>query len=185
MSGLNRGRYAVQLGGQWRLYTHPLPGWHMLGTIQRGMEIGALAESPAPLLAQINAGSVRPLEQRKARAALDAARREQQMQQGRVAMTVVIPDGLEFSSLRLARDQRTGDVSFDWAPIEIICAASGVDSGVFRDGPEDNVSSLIANWYAQHLAAGGAPDPVQEELIAEARLEDEHGGGLSHQPGQA
>jgi hypothetical protein len=73
MTGLNRGRYTAQSGGPWRLYTHPLPGWEMLGTIQRGMEIGALARSPSGVLAQINAGAVRPLDQRKALAALDLA----------------------------------------------------------------------------------------------------------------
>lgn len=73
MTGLNRGRYTAQPGGPWRLYTHPLPGWEMLGTIQRGMEIGALARSPAGELAQINAGAVRSLDQRKTLAAVEAA----------------------------------------------------------------------------------------------------------------
>lgn len=76
MSGANRGRYVVVFGGPWQLYTHPLPGWGMLGTIQRGMEIGALGESPSHELAQINRGGTKPLDQRKARAALDSARRE-------------------------------------------------------------------------------------------------------------
>lgn len=71
--GLNRNRLTITPGGPWRLYTHPLPGWEMLGTVQRGMEIGALAKSPAGLLAQVNAGAVRALDQRKARAALEGA----------------------------------------------------------------------------------------------------------------
>lgn len=69
----NRDRLTMTLGGPWRLYTHPLAGWEMLGTVQRGMEIGALARSPAGVLAQINAGAVRSLDQRKALAALEAA----------------------------------------------------------------------------------------------------------------
>lgn len=71
--GLNRNRLTITPGGPWRLYTHPLPGWEMLGTVQRGMEIGALAKSPAGLLAQVNSGAVRELDQRKARAALEGA----------------------------------------------------------------------------------------------------------------
>ncbi len=51
-------------------------GWYMLGTVQSGMEIGALAESPVGLLAQLNAGAVRALDQRKARAALAAAQQQ-------------------------------------------------------------------------------------------------------------
>lgn len=44
----------------------------MLGSIQRGMSIGALAETPAGELVQLNAGIARELDQRKARAALAA-----------------------------------------------------------------------------------------------------------------
>ena len=70
----NRARLIVTPGGPWRLYQHTVPpGMQMLGTVQRGMEIGALARTQAGLLAQINAGAVRALDQRKAEAALRAA----------------------------------------------------------------------------------------------------------------
>lgn len=68
----NRDRIVITQGGPWRLYTHPLAGWEMLGTVQRGMDIGALARSQSGVLAQINAGAVRALDQRKALAALAA-----------------------------------------------------------------------------------------------------------------
>lgn len=71
MSSLNRGRYTVIIGGPWRLYQNKaLPGWQMLGTVQRGLEIGALAKSAAGVYAQINAGAVRALDQRKILAVL-------------------------------------------------------------------------------------------------------------------
>lgn len=71
MTGLNRGRYTIQLDGPWRLYQNTsLQGWKMLGTVQRGMEIGALGLSPAGIYAQINAGAIRPLDQRKVAACL-------------------------------------------------------------------------------------------------------------------
>jgi len=95
-----------------------------------------------------------------------------------------IPDDLDFSALKLARDP-DGHISFDWGPIEAICAANGLDADLFRDGPEDNVSSLITAWYFAHLEQGGAPDSVQEDLLAEIRAEDALGGGFSHQPGRA
>ena len=70
----NRARLIVTIGGQWRLYTHAMSGFEMLGTVQRGMEIGALARTQAGLLVQVNAGAVRALDQRKAQAAwLDAS----------------------------------------------------------------------------------------------------------------
>lgn len=98
--------------------------------------------------------------------------------------TVAIPDDLEFGDLHLARDP-DGGVSFDWTPIERICAASGLDVAVLREGPEDNVSGLIAQWYIAHRAAGGEPDPVQEDLIAEVSAEDAAGQPYSHRPGRA
>ena len=71
----NRARLVVTLGGPWRLYQHaPLPGWEMLGTVQRGDEIGALARNTGNgNLVMMRAGAVSMLDQRKAKAALDAA----------------------------------------------------------------------------------------------------------------
>lgn len=67
----NRARLIVTVNGPWRLYQHQAPlGMQMLGTIQRGMEIGALARTQAGLLVQVNAGAIRALDQRKALAAL-------------------------------------------------------------------------------------------------------------------
>lgn len=75
MPGLNRGRLAVDPGGNWRLYTNTIPsGWKALGTVSRDGEAGALVESPAGILCKLNAGAIRSLDQRKARAALEASR---------------------------------------------------------------------------------------------------------------
>lgn len=101
------------------------------------------------------------------------------------ATAVIIPDGLEFAALKLSRDPTTGAVDFDTAPIVAICAASGLDARLFTDSPEDNAAGLLAAWYAQHLAAGGARDAVMDDLINEAAAEDQRGGGFSHQPGRA
>ena len=96
-----------------------------------------------------------------------------------------IPDGVVFSDLQLARNPDTGDVSFDWAPIEKICAANNIPIEQLRDGHEDNVAGMIVAWYSAHLSAGGAHDPVADDLIAEVRAEDAAGQAYSHQPGRA
>ena len=71
MTGINRGRYTVQINGPWRLYSRICPpGWKMIGTIQRGVEIGALALSPAGIYVQLNAGAIRSIDQRKLCASL-------------------------------------------------------------------------------------------------------------------
>lgn len=100
-------------------------------------------------------------------------------------VAIGIPEGLKFSDLKLARDPATGDVSFDVAVIERICEANGLPADYFMVRPEEALSGLLTSWYRAHISSGGAPDPVQEDLIAEALAEDERGGGLSHQPGRA
>lgn len=101
----------------------------------------------------------------------------------RVALQITIPDDVAFADLQLARDAAC--LTFAWEPLERICAASGIDPAVLTDGPKDNAAGLIVRWYVAHRAIGGAPDPVVEDLLDEMRLEDERGGGLSHEPGQA
>ncbi|MEW6647202.1 MAG: hypothetical protein AB1450_08395 [Pseudomonadota bacterium] len=88
------------------------------------------------------------------------------------AVKIIIPDGLEFAALHLSRDPITGDLEFDWSPIESICAASGLDIAMFHDAPEDNVCALLTAWYMEHRARGGAIDLVQEQIIAEVQAED-------------
>lgn len=71
----NLAKLTITPGGPWRLYQHAvIPGWEMLGTVQRGDEIGALARATATgNLVMMRAGAVSMLNQRKAAAALAAA----------------------------------------------------------------------------------------------------------------
>lgn len=92
------------------------------------------------------------------------------------SLRITIPDGLRFEQLKLTRDPVTLDVSFDWVPIEAICQASGIDPALFRDQHEDNVAGLIHQWYLAHLEAGGARDPVQDQIRAEVDAEQAAGG---------
>ena len=103
------------------------------------------------------------------------------------AVRIQIPDNLDFASLKLSRNPLTLDVSFDWRPIEEICKLSNIDIAFFKEQDEDNVASLINAWYIEHRQRGGAPDPVQEQLLAEVEAEFSaggqagvisHGGGL-------
>ena len=100
------------------------------------------------------------------------------------SVIIVIPQDVDFADLKMSRD-KTGAIHFDWAPIERICAASGVDISLLRDQPEDNVAGLLSTWYRQHINAGGARDAAMDDLIGEVQLEDAHGGGQSYAPGQA
>jgi len=101
-----------------------------------------------------------------------------------LSVRITIPDDVTFADLHMTRDPQTGDVSFDWSPIEAICAASDLDVALLRES-EDNLAALVTAWYAEHLAHGGARDPVQDELIEEALIEGAHGETVSHKPGRA
>ena len=83
---------------------------------------------------------------------------------------LAIPDDIEFAALRLARDA-DGAVSFDWSVIERVCRANNLPVELLREGPEDNVAGLLIGWYSSHRTAGGAPDPVAEDLLAEVQAE--------------
>jgi hypothetical protein len=45
--------------------------------------------------------------------------------------------------------------------------------------------ALIQRWYDLHLSAGGASDPVMENLRAEIAAEDRAQGGVQITPGHA
>lgn len=94
---------------------------------------------------------------------------------------ISVPDDLNFSELRLAREPN-GDVGFDWHVIERICAANNLPVEIFRDAPEQNVTTLLVAWYQMHRQHGGAPDPVADDLIAETDAENAAGQSFSYPP---
>jgi hypothetical protein len=97
---------------------------------------------------------------------------------------LAIPDDIEFTTLRLARDA-DGAVSFDWSVIERICRANNLPVELLREGPEDNVAGMLIGWYSAHRNAGGAHDPVAEDLLADVQAEDAAGQAFSYEPGRA
>jgi hypothetical protein len=88
---------------------------------------------------------------------------------------IVIPDGVQFEDLKLTRDPVTSMVEFDMDPLERICEANDIDIGVFTDGGDGKVGGFLNAWYRAHRESGGAPDLVQEQLIAEVAAEEEFG----------
>jgi hypothetical protein len=75
MTHTARGRLAVDTNGNWRLYTNTTPeNSTPIGTVTRDeFDTGALVRIEATgIYVQINAGSLRTLDQRKIKAALGA-----------------------------------------------------------------------------------------------------------------
>ncbi|QPS78566.1 hypothetical protein EZI45_24800 [Delftia tsuruhatensis] len=75
-----RAKLTVDATGPWRLYQWvELPGWQMLGTVQRGHDIGALARNLSTgQLVMLRAGAASTLDQRKAAASMAAATNERE-----------------------------------------------------------------------------------------------------------
>ena len=96
----------------------------------------------------------------------------------------VIPGDVKFSDLKLGRGH-DGAVSFDWTPIERICAASKLPIELLRDTNEGNVATLITKWYFTHRQSGGDADLVADDLIGEVLLEDAADQHASLAPGRA
>lgn len=97
--------------------------------------------------------------------------------------TLVIPGHLTFADLRLCR-LPSGDVSFDLSVVSAVCQASGLpDLALAAD--EDTLASFVVAWYHAHLARGGAPDPVAQDLIGEVEFEERLGQTVSLPPGHA
>jgi len=78
-----------------------------------------------------------------------------------------VPEGLSFLDLHL-RWNDEGHILFDWAAIDRLCEASGIDSGLIRRSGADNVARLINQWYLVHRSNGGAIDLVKEEAMSYA-----------------
>ena len=77
---------------------------------------------------------------------------------------LLIPDDVKFADLQLTVHPDGHQVTFNWAPIERICQASGLPTDTFRDAPE----GLLVMWYRAHLTIGGAHDPVADNIFADA-----------------
>jgi hypothetical protein len=87
-----------------------------------------------------------------------------------ISMWIACNDERGDAVAKLAFDQ--DGVSFDWAPVEKICHHNRLSVDLFKNASEDNVAALIVAWYARHREAGGDPDPVTEEYLAEVKAEN-------------
>lgn len=86
------------------------------------------------------------------------------------AAIIRVPTTITFADLRLARDPVTLDIDLDVDTVVQVCIASGIQPSVILDN-EDALTALLYGWYSMHREAGGPPDPVAEQLIAEAAAE--------------
>jgi hypothetical protein len=78
-------------------------------------------------------------------------------------ITLKLPDGYVFEDLKLRRcDDAAIDLDMDL--VQRVCQLNDFDFQKVLANPGPVVSTILTVWYKSHLAEGGAPDPLMEEL---------------------
>ena len=72
----------IRLGGGWAFFSNVRPNMQMLGTVQDGMQIGALVQTAEGGYAQVNGDILRPLNTSKVEHALDSVTKTSRRQPG-------------------------------------------------------------------------------------------------------
>lgn len=89
-----------------------------------------------------------------------------------------VPADLSFADLRLGRDA-DGALLVSRDAVRRLARFNQLPVTFFLDD-EANMSWLIGVWYARHLAAGGAPDPVADGLLADGLARERGAAGSVH-----
>ncbi len=78
-------------------------------------------------------------------------------------LTLKLPEGYTFADLQLRRcDDAAIDLNMDL--VQLICSINGLDFAKVLENPGPVVTSILTVWYKTHLAEGGQPDALMEEL---------------------
>ena len=78
-------------------------------------------------------------------------------------LTLKLPEGNTFADLKLRRCEDDA-IDLDMDLVKLICKINGLDFAKVLQNPGPVVTSILTIWYKTHLAEGGAPDALMEEL---------------------
>ena len=78
-------------------------------------------------------------------------------------LTLKLPDGYVFEDLKLRRCDDDA-IDLDMELVKLICKINGLDFDKVCQNPGPVVTSILTVWYKSHIAEGGAPDALMEEL---------------------
>jgi hypothetical protein len=84
-------------------------------------------------------------------------------------LTLKLPEGYTFADLKLRRCADDA-VDLDMDLVKLVCKINGLDFDKVLQNPGPVVTSVLTVWYKSHLADGGAPDALMEELKKQTRL---------------
>ncbi|MBB1077495.1 hypothetical protein HUU62_24130 [Rhodoferax sp. 4810] len=85
-------------------------------------------------------------------------------------LTLKLPEGYDFADLKLRRCADDA-IDLDMDLVKRICKINGLDFDKVCQNPGPVVSSILTVWYKTHLAEGGAPDAVMEQLKTPQRAQ--------------
>lgn len=78
-------------------------------------------------------------------------------------LTLKLPEGYSFADLKLRRCADDA-IDLDMDLVKLICNINGLDFEKVCQNPGPVVTSILTVWYKRHIADGGAPDTLMEEL---------------------
>lgn len=78
-------------------------------------------------------------------------------------LTLKLPEGYTFSDLKIRRCEADA-IDLDMDLVKVICGLNGLDFEKVCQNPGPVVTSILTVWYKSHLAGGGPPDALMEEL---------------------
>jgi len=83
-------------------------------------------------------------------------------------LTLKLPEGYAFADLKLRRCSDDA-IDLDMDLVKLICTINGLDFAKVCENPGPVVTSILTVWYKSHLAQGGKPDALMEQLKTPSR----------------
>ena len=81
-------------------------------------------------------------------------------------LTLKLPEGYTFADLKLRRCEDDA-IDLDMDLVQRICKINDLDFQKVLQNPGPVVTSILTIWYKTHMAEGGSPDALMEELKAQ------------------
>ena len=78
-------------------------------------------------------------------------------------LTLKLPEGYAFADLKLRR-YADDEIELDMDLFRLVCTLNGMDFEKVLQNPGPVVTAVLTVWYKRHLADGGPPDALMEEL---------------------
>jgi hypothetical protein len=78
-------------------------------------------------------------------------------------LTLKLPEGYTFADLKLRRCDDDA-IDLDMELVRLICQINGLDFEKVCQNPGPVVTRILTVWYKSHIAGGGPPDALMEEL---------------------